>query len=207
MIRKYGYMAEVHHVITDDGYILELHRIIGGPKSPAKRGKNVVLLQHGLLDSSATWVITGPDHGLAYLLADRNYDIWLGNSRGNTYSCNHTKYNPYGSSEDRKKFWSFSWHELGIYDLPATIDYILQQTTESKLQYIGHSQGSTAFFVMMSQKPKYNDKIIKLHAMAPAAFMSHVISPPIRFLSPFASVSDQVCRIFISYSSINLELS
>lgn len=48
---------EVHHVTTMDNYILELHRI-GRPNATA------VLLAHGLLDSSATWVLMGPQKGL-----------------------------------------------------------------------------------------------------------------------------------------------
>ena len=52
---------EIHHVITDDGYILEIHRI------PKKDG-TPVLLTHGLLDTSATWVIMGPEKGLGKLL-------------------------------------------------------------------------------------------------------------------------------------------
>lgn len=51
---KYGYTAEVHQVTTDDGYILELHRISDGPKnSPTKNRKKVCFLQHGVMDSSA----------------------------------------------------------------------------------------------------------------------------------------------------------
>lgn len=57
-------MAEAHYVTTEDGYVLELHRISGSPKSPPKKGKKVVFLQHGLLDSSATWVLAGPNRGL-----------------------------------------------------------------------------------------------------------------------------------------------
>lgn len=61
-MRKYGYPSEVHHAVTDDGYILELHRI-------ANHGAMPVLLAHGLLDSSATWVMMGPNKGLGkYIL-------------------------------------------------------------------------------------------------------------------------------------------
>lgn len=49
---------------TSDGYILEMHRIAGGPVSPPRQGKRVAYLQHGLLDSSATWVVMGIRSGL-----------------------------------------------------------------------------------------------------------------------------------------------
>lgn len=129
---------------------------------------------------------------IGYRLADENYDVWLTNSRGNMYGCNHTVLNPFGSSKDRHKFWSFSFHEMGVFDLPAVIDYILIQTNVSKLQYIGHSQGTAIFFVLASIKPEYNQKIQVMHALAPVAFMSHVISPPIRVIAPF-SYSVKVC--------------
>lgn len=44
--------------MTDDGYLLTLHRIPGKSKS------HPVLVQHGLLASSADWVIPGPKKGL-----------------------------------------------------------------------------------------------------------------------------------------------
>lgn len=49
---------------TDDGYILELHRITGPNNNAKADGKEVVFLMHGLLSSSADWVITGPDRAL-----------------------------------------------------------------------------------------------------------------------------------------------
>jgi hypothetical protein len=48
-------------VVTDDGYILTLHRI---PNNKSVAQKPPVLLQHGLLCSSADWVIIGPGEGL-----------------------------------------------------------------------------------------------------------------------------------------------
>lgn len=59
MIAVYGYPKEVHQLQTEDGYLLEVHRI-------AAPGKQPVLLMHGLLDSSATWILLGPDKGLGY---------------------------------------------------------------------------------------------------------------------------------------------
>lgn len=116
-------------------------------------------------------------------MADADYDVWLGNSRGNIYSTKHTIHNPYSIfPSKRREYWSFSWHEIGFFDLPASIDYILGKTSQTKLQYIAHSQGTTAFFVMMSERPEYNDKVDIMHAIAPVAFLSHVVSPPIHTL-------------------------
>lgn len=60
------------------------------------------------------------------------------------------------------------------------IDYILARTEQDKLQYIGHSQGTTAYFVMVCDRPEYNDKIEKMHALAPIAMNSNAKTPIMR---------------------------
>lgn len=117
------------------------------------------------------------------MLADRGYDVWLGNARGNHYSRKHKKY-----SVLDKPFWSFSWHEIGIEDLPAMIDYVREQTKKDKIFYVGHSQGTTSFFVMASEKPEYNEKIHAMFAMAPVTYMKHMSSPFFRILSRFDNI-------------------
>lgn len=62
LITKYGYTGETHHVTTEDGYILQLHRIAGGPKSPPRPGKKVCFYMHGILDSSAGIILSGPQN-------------------------------------------------------------------------------------------------------------------------------------------------
>ena len=60
MIEHYGYKGEKHTVITSDGYVIEMHRIIGPNNThsdPAK--KPPVFLMHGILCSSMDWVIAG----------------------------------------------------------------------------------------------------------------------------------------------------
>lgn len=172
---------------TRDGYILEMHRITSSPRGPPPHSgpKTPVLLMHGLLDASSGFVIMGPYHGLAYLLADRGYDVWMGNCRGNRYSRRHVRLNPDGRRSERRDFWDFSWHEMGMIDVPTMIDYVLDVTKFARLHYIGHSQGTTTFFVMTSMLPQYNDKIIAMQALAPVAFMSNLESPLVRMGSAF----------------------
>ncbi|PNF32785.1 Lipase 3 [Cryptotermes secundus] len=180
VIRKYGYPAESHTVVTDDGYLLTLHRIPHGRKSVYNSTRTPVMLQHGLLASSSTWVTNGPEKSLAYILADLGYDVWLGNCRGNTYSRAHVTL-----STDDPEFWNFSFHEMGVHDLPAEIDWILNITNHKKLFYVGHSMGTTMFYVLTTMRPEYNDKVQFMVSLAPVAFMGNVKSP-IRLLAPFS---------------------
>lgn len=111
---------------------------------------------------------------VAFLLADAGYDVWMSNARGTHDSRHHISLSP---GVQKKEFWSFSWHEIGVYDLPAAIDYILEITKNENLHYIGHSQGTTAFFVMASEMPEYNKKIILMSALAPVAYLQNIKSP------------------------------
>ncbi|CAH2007950.1 unnamed protein product [Acanthoscelides obtectus] len=131
-------------------------------------------------------VISGPGKALGYILADEGYDVWLGNFRGNRYSRNHTHLNPNWGA----KFWKFDWHEMGVIDLPAMIDYVLNQTGVDAVYYSGHSQGTTSFFVMGSLRPEYNQKI-KVHvSMAPIAYMNHMTSPLLRMIAWWSKPAD-----------------
>ncbi|EDX04576.1 GD23718 [Drosophila simulans] len=170
LISKYGHQAETHYAFTADGYKLCLHRI---PRS----GATPVLLVHGLMASSATWVQFGPSQGLAYILSQSGYDVWMLNTRGNVYSEERL-----AGRESDKVFWDFSFHEIGQYDLPAAIDLILLQTKMPSIQYIGHSQGSTAFFVMCSERPEYAGKITLMQSLSPSVYMEETRSPALKFM-------------------------
>lgn len=92
----------------------------------------------------------------------------MGNARGNYYSRKHTTVN-----SNLIAYWEFGWEEIGTKDLPAIIDYALDHTGQNKLHFIGHAQGSTAFFAMASLMPEYNEKVASMHAMAPIAYMAN----------------------------------
>lgn len=127
----------------------------------------------------------GPEKSLAYLLADRGYDVWMANVRGNTYSRKHIKYDP---DVDKKEFWDFSWHEIGIYDIPAMMDHIINVTGQEKMHYVGHSQGTTAFFVTGSEKPEYHERVRLMTAFAPAAALKNIPSPIVRFVGDISGI-------------------
>lgn len=119
----------------------------------------------------------------AYELAEEGYDVWLGNARGTFYSRNHVRLNP---DSNRDNFWRFSWEEIGARDLPAMIDHALRISGKSRLHYIGHSQGTTAFWSMASLRPEYNAKIISMQAFAPVAYMTNNKNPVFIALAPHA---------------------
>lgn len=78
--------------------------------------------------------------------------------------------------------FDYSWHEMGVYDLPAFIDYILTKTEQRNLYYIGHSMGTTMFYVMASTRPEYNSKIKLMISLSPVAYMAHIKSSMFRML-------------------------
>jgi len=69
-----------------------------------------------------------------------------------------------------------SFHEIGYYDVPKIIDYILDKTGLPDLYYIGHSMGGGAFFVALSFFPEYNSKIRTFIGLAPAVFVGNAVT-------------------------------
>jgi len=192
---KYGYPVETHKVTTADGYILTVHRIPNGKNAPPApdEGRPVVWVQHGLLSCSSDWLYQNKDQPLAYRLADLGYDVWLGNARGNYYSKEHVSLDV-----KSKEFWSFSWNEMGMYDLPANFDYVKEVTGKPDLYYIGHSMGTTMFFVCMATRPEYNSRIRLMNALAPVTYTEHMISP-INLIAPFANQVEWLLNMFGAY--------
>lgn len=76
------------------------------------------------------------------------------------YVCNGHVINDEIFSIMQHFFFFISFHELGVYDVPATIDYILEATGQDGLYIIGHSRGTTQTFAMLAEKPDYNKKVM-----------------------------------------------
>lgn len=99
LARSHGFELIHHDVVTEDGYIVNVQNLKrqGEGKGPQRP---VVLLAHGLIDSSDTWLVNGRNKSLAYALHDAGYDVWMSNSRGNRYSQGR-----HVSEKNTKKIW------------------------------------------------------------------------------------------------------
>jgi len=190
LIRDNGYPAEEHWVTTPDGYILALHRIPHGISTGASASpRPPILVIHGLLCSSADWVISTPSKGLGYMLADAGYDVWLGNYRGNTYSRNHTFLNP--DAWFNHKFWDYTWDEMAKFDIPSMVEKVLEETGEKELFYAGHSMGTTAFMAMGEYRPDIMDKVRLANFLAPVSSEAN-LGGPLGWIASFGDAIDDI---------------
>ncbi|XP_023329827.1 gastric triacylglycerol lipase isoform X2 [Eurytemora carolleeae] len=189
MIKSEGYPVETYYVTTQDGYVLALHRIPYGKTNNNPTGREAVLVQHGLLCSSADWVMSTPEKGLGYMLAEAGYDVWLGNYRGNTYSRNHTTLDP---DNGEGSFWDFTWDEMAKYDIPAMIEKVLEVSGKSELQYVGHSMGTTGFMAMHHYRTDVAAKVRLAHLLSPVAYVGTMESP-IAWLAGLGPLLDGIC--------------
>lgn len=173
MIQRRGYPVEEHRVETADGFYLSMQRL-------PRPGKQPVLLQHGFLDCSTTWVINEPYESLAFILYDAGYDVWLGNNRGNIYSMTGPRFH-----------WNFSWDEMARYDMPALHDRVIE-TTGQRLIHIGHSEGTQQAFAGFSINATLSSRCKLFIALAPVTALSHQDSLLIGALArvPFKYVLD-----------------
>ena len=73
---------------------------------------------------------------------------------------------------------------MGDYDIPASIEYILELTGSPKLAYVGHSMGTTQlFYALIRNNDYYKERISIFIAMAPPIECNHVTSPAALFLT------------------------
>ncbi|XP_067945854.1 gastric triacylglycerol lipase-like [Watersipora subatra] len=181
----HGYYCEEHkNVQTPDGYLLTIHRINGRLNEKPKVNRKAVFMQHGLLSSSYGFIMNLPNNSLPFIFSDAGFDVWLGNSRGNTYSMKHIKYN-----DKQKEFWDFSWQEMAMYDLPTSLDFVLKITNTNSIPYIGHSQGTLIAFAHEAMTK--SKKISHLIALAPIFHVTN-IEGPYRLLIPFKSILGRI---------------
>ncbi|CDW75411.1 lysosomal acid lipase cholesteryl ester hydrolase-like [Stylonychia lemnae] len=175
-IESRGYVYEEHKIQTEDGYILTAFRV------PCKKGENAdsktpIQMQHGLFDDGGSWFFNNETLDLSLQLVDQGYDVWSTNSRGTVYSNEHVNL-----TVNDKAYWDFSYHEMGKYDLPANLNYILNTTNQSQVVYFGHSQGTTQFFLGNSLTKDLSQYYKAFIGFAPVAHVSNSPSPLVKTL-------------------------
>ena len=231
IIESRGFEAREYDVVTRDGYILTIQRIINPLVDESHRPHlKPVILQHGLLSSSVDWVINSPHvhpeaypardrpvkseaeqvrdllstesnsidghqlasdsqkhpNALGFYLSNQGYDVYLTNSRGNKYGQRHVN-----MSSWLPKFWDFTFDEQIKYDLPGTIEFIQRLTNQTKVGYVGHSQGTTMVFGLLSDQPEYADIIEPVVALAPVAYVGNTVSP-VKYFSVYTPLFSHV---------------
>jgi pimeloyl-ACP methyl ester carboxylesterase len=166
---------EIHDVVTDDGYNLRLQRCRykHAPKTEVKR---VILLQHGLMETSSTYALHG-EHSLSFRLAREGYDVWFGNNRTNFYGQLavgtkgddvklrlHDKIN-------QDSFWNFSIDDLVNHDFPAMVNHIRNVTNADKIDFMGASQGAGQAMGAICERPEMKNMFNTMILCCPAMFI------------------------------------
>lgn len=93
-------------------------------KAQTVKYNKALLLMHAEDFNAEGWV-TGrtAQETLPFLIADLGYDVWLGNNRGVKEYSRHETF-----TESDRAYWEFSFAEMGMHDVSALINLVLQET-------------------------------------------------------------------------------
>ncbi|KAL9272770.1 Triacylglycerol lipase 1-like protein [Drosera capensis] len=181
LIRPAGYLCSEHTVQTKDGHLLGIQRVSSGDEALRLGFRPPVLLQHGLFTETVkegkwrvvdalagdSWFLNSKDQSLGFILADQGFDVWVGNVRGTRWSHGHASL-----SEKDKEYWNWSWEELALYDLAEMINYVYL-TTNSKISYVGHSQGTIIALAAFTQ-PDIVKMVDAVALLCPISYLEHI---------------------------------
>lgn len=73
---------------------------------------------------------------------------------------------------------------MGLYDMPASLNYVLKVTRQKKLSFVGYSIGCTMFFVAMITHPELNERVDVMFAFAPTSTLADFRVTPVRTFLP-----------------------
>lgn len=74
---------------------------------------------------------------------------------------------------------------MGRYDVPASIDYVLNVTKQDKLAaYFGYSLGCSVFFMGAITRPRLNDQVELMIGLGPTVSVAHLANF-FRYVAPF----------------------
>jgi pimeloyl-ACP methyl ester carboxylesterase len=166
------YTIDEHKITTTSGHILTTFRINLKDKSgiPENSKGKQVLLSHGYMSSSDSFFITGDDRSLGYWFANKGYDVWVTNMRGNRYSHSHK--NPDIAPAD---YFNFSIDDHAR-DIRHWYEKIIEVSGRDQILYVGYSMGCMIGAMAHSdpELKKYLDKhTTQMIFLAPYLFGSY----------------------------------
>lgn len=156
---------EKHVVETDDGVGIALWRHTPDAAADGGVERPPVLLVHGISVGHRNMNFDD-EYGVAQYLTERGYDCWCIDLRGR------------GGSDVPDSPWSFD--DYVRYDLPAAIDYVLDETGADDVHWVGHSMGGMLFYAVAGTEG-YDDRVRSAVTMgSPVAFYNQ---PFLNFIS------------------------
>jgi len=148
ILKRHGYAYELHNVLTEDKFNLGVFRITGKIGSEIEENKPAIVMQHGINASPNSFVSNGKS-SIAFYFADRGFDVWMPSARGTYYSRKNDNLSP-----DDKKYWDYSFEDLGMKDTKAYLEYIYN-IKKKKVFYLGFSQGFMQIMAAFSLDPEF----------------------------------------------------
>lgn len=118
LVNQAGFEHQQYDCVTEDGYIISLHRVCN------KMSFHVVYFQHGVLDNAQTWIVHGRDHSVGYMAHNLGYDVFLGNFRG-IYPRKLAQW----KTDSNAHYWNYNIDHLAKYDLAAFMKKIIEVKT------------------------------------------------------------------------------
>ena len=169
-----GYGWANHEVHSEDGYILNLFRLLPPGVERASdchkcfKGEPVFFM-HGMGGNASRWINRDNMEidSIPIALMKQGYDVWLGNARGNHMSKEHETLD---WKEDEKEFWNYSFPEMAKFDLPAMLETVYEESGGKKINYIGMSLGTTQIYYALSNskvKTQMHQQLKQVITLAP----------------------------------------
>ena len=171
---------EVHTVTTKDGWKIKLLRY----RQREGEGGEPVFICHGFAANHWNFALPARD-GLVDTLAERGYDCWVVDLRGN-----RTSVPPAGVSRHDATF-----DDYVLSDIPAALAFIREKTHCDKVHWVGHSMGGLLLYAY--EATHGSDELASGTTLgAPPGFKGVAVSRQRRLLS-FARRYPAIAEVYL----------
>ena len=76
--------------------------------------------------------------------------------------------------EDAKKFFDYSYAEIGKYDIPVNLNFVKERARGKSVTYIGFAQGATSILYALTKKEKsiyFKQLLDEVIVLAPCVYL------------------------------------